>query len=231
MKQALAAALLLFTLSWGARAHDISSTVSWNREISRILYDRCASCHRPGGSAFSLMTYGDVQPRAVEIKEAVLSRRMPPWGAVKGFGNFRNDQGLMQEQIELITRWVESGTRRGNNPQMLPKEPTFAVSHPFSVPTNAVRINGDFTLGQALNVDGLLPEKVPPRSIKVVAALPGGSIEPLIWLYEYDDRYQHPFLFRKARNLPAGTMIRGVPPDAVIALIPVAAATTSPARP
>jgi hypothetical protein len=28
---------------------------------------------------------------------------MPPWGAVKGFGQFRNDQSFSQEQIELIT--------------------------------------------------------------------------------------------------------------------------------
>ena len=59
---------------------------SWNREISRLIYDRCASCHRPEGTAFSLMTYQEAQPRAVAIKDAVLARQMPPWGAVKGFG-------------------------------------------------------------------------------------------------------------------------------------------------
>ena len=32
------------------------------------------------------MTYSDAQPRGNEIKDAVLARRMPPWGAVKGFG-------------------------------------------------------------------------------------------------------------------------------------------------
>ena len=86
----------------GAGAHGVGSTpITWNREISRLFYDRCASCHRPGGAAFSLMTYSDAQPRANEIKDAVLNRRMPPWGAVKGFGSFRNDQSLMQEQIEL----------------------------------------------------------------------------------------------------------------------------------
>jgi hypothetical protein len=69
-----------------------------------------------------LLTYQDVQPRATAIKAAVLARTMPPWGAVKGFGNFRNDQSLSQEQIELITKWVDGGIRRGNNPGMLPKQ-------------------------------------------------------------------------------------------------------------
>jgi hypothetical protein len=168
------------------------------------------------------MTYVDAQPRAVAIKEAVLSRRMPPWGAVKGFGNFRTDRGLMQEQIELITRWVDSGARRGNNPRMLPKEPTFQTLQPFSVPANAIRVTGELELGKALTLDGLLPENVPSgRSIRVVATLPGGSIEPLVWLYEYEDRYKHPFLFRTAISLPAGTVIHGVPQDAMIALIPL----------
>src|SRR5678816_2807434 len=57
---------------------------TWNREISRLIYDRCASCHRPEGIAFSLMTYQEAQPHAVAIKDAVMARTMPPWGAVKG---------------------------------------------------------------------------------------------------------------------------------------------------
>ena len=85
----------------------ITTKITFNREISRIFYERCVSCHRDGGSAFSLMTYPEVRPWAVAIKEEVLSRRMPPWGAIKGFGEFRNDQALTPEQLELITQWVE----------------------------------------------------------------------------------------------------------------------------
>src|SRR5207249_8485058 len=62
------------------------------RDMARILYTHCASCHHPGGSAFSLMTYNDARPWAVALKEEMLTRRMPPWGAVKGFADFRNDQ-------------------------------------------------------------------------------------------------------------------------------------------
>src|SRR5262245_64102553 len=83
-------------------AHGSGDAITWNREISRLVLDKCASCHRPDGSAFPLLTYKDVQPRATAIKAAVLARTMPPWGAGKGFGNFRNDQSLWQEQNELI---------------------------------------------------------------------------------------------------------------------------------
>ena len=76
-----------------AQAHDIITTpITFDREIARIFQARCLSCHHQGGAAFSLKTYAEARPWAVAIQEEVLTRRMPPWGAVKGFGDFRNDQ-------------------------------------------------------------------------------------------------------------------------------------------
>jgi len=194
---------------------------TWNREVSRLIYDRCASCHRPEGTAFSLMTYQEAQPRAVAIKDAVLNRQMPPWGAVKGFGEFRNDQGLTQEQIELISDWVEGGMTKGNNPNVKPAPPKFETP-PAMVSTIGVTARGEFTLTSPLTVDGLLPERVPDRrSLQIVAALPGGRVEPLLWLYEYRNAFRHPFLFRKPITLPAGTVIRGLPSTASVTLLQV----------
>jgi hypothetical protein len=202
-------------------AHNIGVTpVTWNREISRLVYDKCASCHRPGGTAFSMMTYLDVQPKLVEIKSAVLNRRMPPWGAIKGFGEFKNDQALTQEQIELIVDWIQNDAPRGNNRRALPKEPSFAAALPEALPAHSYALSGETTLDRPLVLDGLLPEKIATtQSIRITAALPNGSVEPLIWLHQYDDRYRHPFLFRKPLRLPAGTRIQGVPSGAVVGLI------------
>ena len=72
----LAAALLAAP----AFAHDVIGTkLLWTQEISRIVYRHCASCHREGGTAMSLMTYQDARPWAKAIRDEVLSRRMPPW--------------------------------------------------------------------------------------------------------------------------------------------------------
>jgi hypothetical protein len=201
-----------------AGAHGIGAAPTWNREISRLVYDKCASCHRPGGTAFSLMTYLDAQPRGNEIKDAVLARRMPPWGAVKGFGNFRNDQSLTQEQVETFARWVDGGIRRGNNPRQLPKTPVFAAGAPQPAP-EGISVAGSTTLHQSVVVDGLMPVSVPPdASIRIVAVLPNGAVEPLVWLHGYDNRFAHPFLFRAPLTLPAGSVIRGVPARATVAL-------------
>ena len=131
---------LVLACASGLRAHDPSAVpLSWNREISRLVFDKCASCHRPDGTSFSLMTYQDAQPRLTEIKESVLARQMPPWGAVKGFGDFRNDQGLTQEQIALVTDWVEGGATRGGNRNVLPPTPKFETPSPFTYSTRRDR--------------------------------------------------------------------------------------------
>ena len=200
-------------------AHGSGDAITWNREISRLVIDKCASCHRPDGSAFSLLTYKDVQPRATAIKAAVLARTMPPWGAVKGFGNFRNDQSLSQEQIELMTKWVDGGIRRGNNAAMLPKLPEFKPV-PEGSTSGGIRVSGTVTLDRTVLLDGLFPEQVSPgQSFQVVAVLPSRHVEPLLWLHGYDPRYSHPFLLRTRLRLPAGTVIRGVPRDAVLVLL------------
>jgi mono/diheme cytochrome c family protein len=217
-----AAVLVWACLDGLSSAHDINgSQLTWNREISRLVFDRCASCHRPGGTSFSLMTYRDLQPHAIAVRDAVLSRRMPPWGAVKGFGDFRNDQALTQEQVEMIADWIEGGMLKGNNPRLLPDPPTFAATAAPVLPPGGLTLGGNTTLTAPLTVDGFMPEHIPAgASMQVVAALPDGRIEPLIWFYEYRDADRHPYLLRWPMRLPAGTEIRGIAAPAIIRLIP-----------
>ena len=213
--------LLLLAPTPNSQAHNMGNAILWNREISRIFYQRCGSCHRQGGKAFSLMEYREAQPHAARIKDAVLSRRMPPWGAVKGFGDFKNEQGLSLEEIDLIADWVDGDTPRGNNPNALPPVPKFKKPETFKLPKNAVAVSGPFQLKSPLKLDGIFPAKVPSgSSLKVVAVLPDGHVEPLVWLYEYQPGFAHPFLFRSPLRLPAGTTISGVSGEAQLYLLP-----------
>jgi hypothetical protein len=223
MTRSILAAAVVLATAVNLRAHDPSGTpITWNREISRIVYERCASCHRDGGSSFSLMTFQDAQPYASAIKDSVLARRMPPWGAVKGFGNFRNDAGLTQEQMGVVADWVEGGITRGNNPKSLPPVPKFEKPATFAIPRGAIAVTGETKLERAVTLDGVYPDRVPAgASMQVVAVRPDGDIEPLVWLYEYAERERHPFLFRKPVALPAGTRIRGVRSDARVLLMPL----------
>ncbi len=210
----------LLGMSFALSAHDIITTpITFDREILRIIDSRCASCHHDGGSAFSLMTYTQARPWAVAIKEEVLSRRMPPWGAVKGFGDFQNEQALTPEQLELITNWVEGGVPEGLEKD-IPPAPKWDSESPPKVPQIGM-ISGAFTLKHELRLGGLLPVTVPAKaSLRITASFPDGRLEPLLWLENYKPQFGHPFMFRTPLMLPAGTVINGVPVAAKVALLP-----------
>jgi len=214
-----------------ASPHDIITTpVTWNREISRIFYSRCVACHREGAAAFSMTEYKDTFPWRTAIKEEILERRMPPWGAVKGFGDFRNDQGLTPEQLELVTSWSQGGSPEGETKDVPSADKLTEMvkeSAWFGTPTRPARqpgelvVQGDFKLTKGFILDGLFPQNVPENgSFQIVAELPDGLIEPLVWLEGYKQQFAHVFLLRQPMELPAGTMITGVPKGSKIALIP-----------
>ena len=220
--------LLLLAVCWlvqgEAQAHDIITTsITFSRDISRIVNNHCASCHHPGGMAFSLMTYADARPWAVAIKEETLRRRMPPWGAIKGFGEFRNDTALTPEEMERIVSWTDGGVPEGE-PKDMPPPPKSLEPETYRHLKGELSANGDsaeFPLTRALKLDGLWPEKIPEKgSFQITAQLPDGTIQPLLWLQDYKMQLGHPFLFQTPVNLPARTVIRGIPPGAKIALLP-----------
>ena len=214
--------ILLFGICLAAaQAHDIITTpITFDREVSRILYSRCNSCHREGGSAFSLMTYNEARPWAEAIKEEVLARRMPPWGAVKGFGDFRNDQALTPEQIELIESWADGGVPEGE-PKDLPPAPKFADASKPEPAHGEIVVGSDFKLEHTFTLGGLRAQMLPEKAeAQIIAELPDGSVEPLVWLEDYKPQFAHPFLLRMPLELPAGTLIRGVPAGGAIVFMP-----------
>jgi len=217
------AVILLLAVGGGIalRAHDpITTQITWNREISRIVFNRCASCHHDGGSStISLMTYQAARPWAKAMKEEVLERRMPPFAAVKGFGEVRDEGALTQEELHLIADWVEGGAPEGDDPKLLPKIPDFSAA----APSVTAKSSGSSALGKPapqLIADGTLTLKEPVTligaragtmaegaSIQAVTEKPDGSIEPLIWIYDYQPKFDQAYYFEKPLTLPAGSKI------------------------
>jgi hypothetical protein len=192
---------LLLIGSCVAPAHDpITTKLTWSNEISRIVYKRCAGCHRDAGGAMPLITYEQARPWAKAIRDEVLNRRMPPWGAVKGFGEFRNDHSLTQEEITRIAQWVEGGAPEGD-PTYLPPSPKPSPSEPLpaSVRTRRLPPTGGVVAGIRPLAD--------VEEAMLTAVLPNGVVEPLIWLREYKQEWNRTFIFLGPLKLPAGTKI------------------------
>ncbi len=190
-----------------AEAHDpITTKLTWTQEISRIIYKRCASCHHQGGAAFSLIAYDDARPWAKAIREEVLERRMPPWGAVEGIRGYRDDPSLTALEVEMLVSWVEGGAPEGDA-VYLPPAPLFSSTTQPRAPA-AGGITAPVTLHQAITVAAVTPRDLPDRaSMEVTALEPDGSVDHLIWLRNYRQAWTRTYWFRDPLLLPAGTRI------------------------
>src|SRR6266850_3791321 len=95
-------------------AHNRESQVTWTTDVEPIVRRRCAGCHAANGFApMSLATYQDARGWSKSIRREVLERRMPPWPAAKGFGDFANDRSLTPIEVELLTAWADGATPLG----------------------------------------------------------------------------------------------------------------------
>jgi hypothetical protein len=89
------------------------SALTFNKDVLPILQKSCQGCHRPGELApMSFLTYSDTRPWARAMKQAVLTKNMPPWFAEKG--HFANDRTLSQDQINTLVSWVDNGAPEGD---------------------------------------------------------------------------------------------------------------------
>lgn len=195
-------------------AHDaITTPFTWTHEISRIVYRRCAGCHQERGAApMSLVTYDQARPWAKAIQEEVLARRMPPWGAVKGFGDFQNDASLSEEEILRIASWVEGGAPQGEIGSLppLPRLQKLARKQGQSNSKQAI-YRSTSKLAAALVLKNIQP-LADAASVQITAEKPDGSIAPLLWLRGYQVRWGQVFVFRAPIHLPQGTRIVIDPP-------------------
>lgn len=206
--------LAILTLGLGAinlcLAHDpITTKITWTREISRIFYRRCFACHSAAGkgdaASIPLTNYDEARPWAKAIKDEVLERRMPPWGPMKGFGDFKNDAGLSSMEIDLIVNWVEGGAPEG--------EPGFLPPLPKSVPPAREQAQVErFALRgvAAINRDVTAIGVEPSGPIEATAHLSDGAIVPLVLIRSFRPDQPKAYYFRDPLKLPKGTELNTI---------------------
>lgn len=114
----------------GTDSGTTSAALTYHENVEAIVQAKCQSCHRDGGiGPFSLMTYGEVKKRAALVADQVKTRSMPPWGAFateecKPRHPLYRDLGVIQQDIDTITKWVEQGALEGD-PSKAPPAKTF----------------------------------------------------------------------------------------------------------
>src|SRR5262249_49192273 len=97
------------------------ATLTFNKNVAPILFQRCAPCHRPGQSApFRLLNYADALKRAKQIAEVTQRRYMPPWLPEPGYGEFLDERRLTDAQIDTIQKWFVCGAPEGEASDLPP---------------------------------------------------------------------------------------------------------------
>lgn len=121
-------------------------SVTFNKDVAPILYDKCAECHRPSEAApFSVLSFKDVRPWARSIKEKTLNRQMPPWHADPHTGKWANDRRLTERQIQTISAWVDQGAKEGD-PGDLPQAPKFSEGWSIGKPEVILQVPEEYTV-------------------------------------------------------------------------------------
>ncbi|MDE0626441.1 MAG: tetratricopeptide repeat protein [Bryobacterales bacterium] len=132
---------------------------TFNRDVAPIVWDRCGTCHRPGGAGpFALIDYSDVAKRSDLIGDVIRSRYMPPWPPQPGGAPFEGERRMSDAEIATLLEWIEDGRPEGRN-EDLPPAPTWPsgwtlgrpdlvveMEEPFAVPAEGPDVFRSFVL-------------------------------------------------------------------------------------
>ena len=105
--------LILFVLCCGTKKV-FGQSVTYYKDVARIIQNKCQPCHRPGEAApFSLITYEDVAKRGSFVKKVTQSGYMPPWKPDNHYRDFKNDRSLTSAEKLTIAKWVDAKMPKG----------------------------------------------------------------------------------------------------------------------
>ena len=133
-----------------AAAATSSDKATFNKDVLPVLQAHCQTCHRPGEVApMSFLTYAETRPWAKAMKEAVLTRKMPPWFADAKYGHFQNERRLSEAETKTLVSWVDNGAPEGDAKDKpaplqftegwnIKPDLTIEMPEPFAVPASGI---------------------------------------------------------------------------------------------
>jgi peroxiredoxin len=157
-----------------------TGTVTYTKQVSRVLQKNCQECHRPGQvGPMQLLTYEDALNWSDSIAEVVKQKRMPPWLADPAHGKFSNDRSLSKEDRETLLSWIDQGCPKGD-PKDMPPERTFTEGWRIGKPDMVFTMSEEFTVPAKAGKGGIQYQNfvVPTnfeedRWVQAVEAKPG----------------------------------------------------------
>ena len=124
------------------------ASVVFTRDVAPILYANCVSCHHTGEAGpFPLVTYQDARKHAGLIAQVTQSKQMPPWKAQPGYGHFKNERILSEQDVATLAKWADEKAPEGD-PSLAPPLPEFANEGEWQLgkPDLVVQMSQPFTV-------------------------------------------------------------------------------------
>jgi hypothetical protein len=121
-----------------------ATEVTFYKDVLPVLQQNCQSCHRAGEVApMAFETYKQTRPFARAIKEAVLTKKMPPWFADPHVGKFKNDRTMAKNAVDTLVAWADSGAKEGD-PKTAPAPKSFTKGWSISQPDLVVEMPSEY---------------------------------------------------------------------------------------
>ena len=152
MPRALVPAILLLTgAAFSQSPAPPKPAPAFYKDVLPIVQQHCQVCHRKGEIApFPLVTYQETKSWSDQIRDAVRSRKMPPWFADPCCGHFADDASLTEAEIATLIAWADAKAPEGDPHDAPPPvhwtegwnipQPDTVLTMPKSV---AIRAHGD----------------------------------------------------------------------------------------
>ena len=87
-------------------------------EVSEIIYNKCASCHRSGESGpMNFTNYSEVVSMGSMIEFVTQSGYMPPWPPDQDYSSLLDEHFLTDGEKQIISDWVSNGMPQGDPSQ------------------------------------------------------------------------------------------------------------------
>jgi len=133
-----------------------AQNVEW-KDVAKIFYDNCATCHRPGeigdgyiyANSYKALTDFGLSPYFPQIRPYVDAKLMPPWKADPAYHHYLDERILSPADTELIGRFVDQVLNGTNNPgdtDLAPLPPVFATGSQLGTPDTVLTMAQPFTI-------------------------------------------------------------------------------------
>jgi hypothetical protein len=142
--------IVLFAVFCGFAAK--AQKYTFSKDVASVVYANCTYCHHEGAIAppqYRLTGYSDVYALRYTIKSYINSLKMPPWPPDPKYTRLAHERILSQDQINMITSWVDNGADRGDSTKE-PALPVYSTNSQLSsidisktIPTYTVSTNTD----------------------------------------------------------------------------------------